>query len=308
MTYNYTIPCWCYKEIDDPSSLTLDEVDFTAKGTIRIKTLEGYILYGIYPQLPRVPEDVLEHVDILVNRSVTNSTFLYGNQALDYDEDKVHHYWFHSSPNSFNLVFFEFDYSSDLLVNQENCDVYMNNNSEEKEINNMSNIFGDLRTGKAGSKYAITYFGGIAFEGKTYHQGKIFEAQGMTFPFDMLYLIPTTTVAKGDIIEKDFIAYYVLDVESTGAISVINLEDGKQETLIAGGPFGMTMYSKLFNPFGQMKGDNAFGNMMLMQAMTGDGRGDSGNAMMLAMLMSQGGFQLPTFTLPQAPLNDNNIK
>ena len=46
-----------------------------------------------------------------------------------------------------------------------------------------------------------------------------------------------------------------------------------------------------------MKGDNAFGNMMLMQSMM-SGSGDSGNAMMMAMLMSQGGFKLPSFELP----------
>jgi hypothetical protein len=168
---------------------------------------------------------------------------------------------------------------------------------EERKDTSMSNIFGNIRTGEAGSKYAITYFGGIAFNGKTYHQGRIFEAQGMTFPFKMLYLIPSTSVAANDIIEKEGVAYHVTAVESTGTITAVNLLTGKEETIVPGGPFGMTMYSKLFNPFGSMQGDNAFGNMMLMQAMSG-GAGDAGNAMMMAMMMSQGGFKLPTFQMP----------
>ena len=171
------------------------------------------------------------------------------------------------------------------------------NNPEEKKGNNNMNMFGNIRTGKAGSKYAITYFGGISFSGKTYHNGKIFEAQGMTFPCDMLYLVPATSVSKGDIIEKDGIAYHITAVDKSGSIDAINLGNGKEETIVPGGPFGMSLYSKLFNPFGNMKGDNAFGNMMLMQSMMG-GSGDSGNAMMMAMLMSQGGFKLPSFELP----------
>lgn len=171
---------------------------------------------------------------------------------------------------------------------------------EKKIMANNNNLFGNLRTGQAGSNYAITYFGGIAFKGKTYYNGKIFEADGLTFPFDMLYFIPATEVKKNDIIEKDGIAYHITDVDKSGTITAINLVNGKEETLIPGGPFGMSMYSKLFNPFGQMKGDNAFGNMMLMQAMF-NGDGGSNNAMMMAMLMSQGGFQLPSFQMPAMP-------
>lgn len=171
---------------------------------------------------------------------------------------------------------------------------------EKKIMANNNNLFGNLRTGQAGNNYAITYFGGIAFKGKTYYNGKIFEADGLTFPFDMLYFVPATEVKKDDIIEKDGIAYHITDVDKTGTITAINLVNGKEETLIPGGPFGMSMYSKLFNPFGQMKGDNAFGNMMLMQAMF-NGDGGSNNAIMMAMLMSQGGFQLPSFQMPAMP-------
>lgn len=171
---------------------------------------------------------------------------------------------------------------------------------EKKIMANNNNLFGNLRTGQAGSNYAITYFGGIAFKGKTYYKGKIFEADGLTFPFDMLYFVPATEVKKDDIIEKDGIAYHITDVDKSGTITAINLVNGKEETLIPGGPFGMSMYSKLFNPFGQMKGDNAFGNMMLMQAMF-NGDGGSNNAIMMAMLMSQGGFQLPSFQMPAMP-------
>ena len=64
-----------------------------------------------------------------------------------------------------------------------------------------NNILGSLRTGKAGNNYAITYLGGVSFKNKTYYNGKIYEVDGMTFPFDMLYFIPSTEVKKNDIIE-----------------------------------------------------------------------------------------------------------
>lgn len=182
----------------------------------------------------------------------------------------------------------------------------INIRKEEKKTM-ANNIFGNLRTGKAGNNYAITYFGGVSFKNKTYYKGKIYEVDGLTVPFDMLYFIPSTEVKKDDIIEKDGVAYHITEVNKSGTVTAINLVDGKEETLVPGGPFGMSMYSKLFNPFGQMKGDNAFGNMMLMQAMSGNDSG-SGNAMMMAMLMSQGGFQLPTFQMPTVDKTKEDVK
>ena len=195
----------------------------------------------------------------------------------------------------------------DVYIKGRHIDDYIKNinNEEERKETTTMNMFGNIRTGEAGPKYAITYFGSIAFTGKTYHNGTIYEAQGMTFPCKMLYLVPATSVAKGDIIEKDGYAYHITNVNSAGTIEAINLVSGKEETIVPGGPFGVSIYSKLFNPFGDMKGDNAFGNMMLMQAMMGSGNGGAGDAMMMAMLMSQGGFKLPTFNLPTAPKAEN---
>ena len=195
----------------------------------------------------------------------------------------------------------------DVYIKGRHIDDYIKNinNEEERKETTTMNMFGNIRTGEAGPKYAITYFGSIAFTGKTYHNGTIYEAHGMTFPCKMLYLVPATSVAKGDIIEKDGYAYHITNVNSAGTIEAINLVSGKEETIVPGGPFGVSIYSKLFNPFGDMKGDNAFGNMMLMQAMMGNGNGGAGDAMMMAMLMSQGGFKLPTFNLPTAPKAEN---
>ena len=175
------------------------------------------------------------------------------------------------------------------------------NLEERKEKkNSMANLFGDIKVGKAGSNYSITYFGTIAYKGKTYHNGTIYDAQGMTINFDMLYLVPSTEVKKGDIIDKGNKAYYVLEVNN-GIVKAVNLVDGTEENLVPGGLFGMTMYSKVFNPMGNMQGENAFGNVLMMQALCGDGNLGSGdNGMLLAMMMMQGGFKFPTFTMPTA--------
>ena len=120
----------------------------------------------------------------------------------------------------------------------------------------------------------------------------------MTINFDMLYLIPATEVKKGDIIDKQGKAYYVTSVDN-GAVKAIDLDGGTEENLIPGGPFGMQIYSKIFNPMGNMQGDNAFGNILMMQALMGDGRNSCDNGMLLAMMMTQGGFKFPTFEMPK---------
>lgn len=161
------------------------------------------------------------------------------------------------------------------------------------------NLFGDIRVGKAGSQYSLTYFGTVAYRGKSYYQGKIFDATGMTINFDMLYFVPSTEVAKGDIIEHNGVGHYVTEV-ANGVIKAINLLEGNEDTIVPGGPFGMVMYSKLFNPFGNMNNGNSFGNMLLMQSLMGDDKGSGNNGMLLAMMMMQGGFKLPSFEFPAA--------
>lgn len=161
------------------------------------------------------------------------------------------------------------------------------------------NLFGDIRVGKAGPQYSLTYFGTVAYRGKSYYQGKIFDATGMTINFDMLYFVPSTEVKKGDIIEHNGVGHYVTEV-ANGVIKAVNLLEGNEDTIVPGGPFGMVMYSKLFNPFGNMDNGNSFGNMLLMQSLMGDDRGNGNNGMLLAMMMMQGGFKLPSFEFPVA--------
>ena len=85
-------------------------------------------------------------------------------------------------------------------------------------------------------------------------------------------------------------------------VKAIDLEGGTEENLVPGGPFGMTLYSKIFNPMGNMTGENAFGNMLMMQALMGNGNGSGDNGMLLAMMMMQGGFKFPIFEMPTSPV------
>lgn len=74
----------------------------------------------------------------------------------------------------------------------------------------------------------------------------------MTIDLDLLYLVPTSEINSGDIIEKDGVAYHVNSV-ADGKLGVVNLVTSKEETLLPGGPFGMTLYSKVYNPMGGME-------------------------------------------------------
>lgn len=173
------------------------------------------------------------------------------------------------------------------------------NQTKGKEKENMNNLFGNLRVGKAGSNYSITYFGTVAYKGKTWYNNTVYDCQGMTIDLDLLYLVPTSEINSGDIIEKDGVTYHVNSV-ADGKLEVVNLVTSKEETLLPGGPFGMTLYSKVYNPMGGMGAkDNNLGNMLLMQSLLGNKGGD--NSMLVAMMMMQGGFTFPAMKLPEAP-------
>lgn len=173
------------------------------------------------------------------------------------------------------------------------------NETKGKEKENMNNLFGNLRVGKAGSNYSITYFGTVAYKGKTWYNNTVYDCQGMTIDLDLLYLVPTSEINSGDIIEKDGVAYHVNSV-ADGKLEVVNLVTSKEETLLPGGPFGMTLYSKVYNPMGGMGAkDNNLGNMLLMQSLLGNKGGD--NSMLVAMMMMQGGFTFPAMKLPETP-------
>ena len=172
---------------------------------------------------------------------------------------------------------------------------------KENKFMNLNDLFGNLRVGRAGRDYAITYYGTVSYKGKTYYQGQIYEVDGLTLPLDYLFFVPSNTVAVGDVISKNDTAYYVTKVNTKG-IEAVNLETGTVENLLAGGPFGMTMYSKLFNPMGNMVNGN-IGNLLLMQSLMGDNKGGDNSLLMAMMFMGNSGFnfQLPSFTTPQAP-------
>ena len=195
----------------------------------------------------------------------------------------------------------DLDYRLTSLENQ--------NKTKGKENNfmNLNNLFGNLRVGKAGRDYAITYYGTVSYKGKTYYQGQIYEVDGLTLPLDYLFFVPSNTVAVGDVISKNDTAYYVTKVNTNG-IEAVNLETGTVENLLAGGPFGMTMYSKLFNPMGNMVNGN-IGNLLLMQSLMGDNKGGDNNLLMAMMFMGNGGFnfQLPNFITPAQPKQETEV-
>ena len=325
---NIRIPLFSYRG-DVPESKDKYEISSTGH-TIKITSGEK-VFYGLYPNLPRV-----EYEDFaLLNYSGINWN-LFGDAADKLfqlsgmanikfrlmSEDNGAYYAiceisYSGNPSTLNstLAQYEDEYKDfvrrktganiDCCVRQENQTANQENQSNKTKKkegqNKMANLFGDIKVGKAGSKYSLTYFGTIAYEGKTYLKDKIFDATGMTINFDMLYLVPSAEVKAGDIIDKNGKAYYVKGV-SNGVVNAIDLVAGTEENLVPGGPFGMTMYSKIFNPMGNMAGDNSFGNMLMMQALMGDDNyGGGNNGMLLAMMMMQGGFKFPTFEMPTVP-------
>lgn len=327
MTYDFCIPVWCYDKetfsIEELYTMRSEGFDIswtgkTCKFEVRDTNL-ALTLYGIYSELPKIDFPLLTQYCVESNRcTILGSTIkptilqkarlLYVGRGPNDPASLVKLYWEIDVSNTTNFGELQkaIADSADILNANSNKAVKINDNKnnkkekvkERKENKTMANLFGNIKVGKAGANYSITYFGTIAYKGKTYYNNTIYDAQGMTINFDMLYLIPSAEVKKGDIIDKDNKAYYVLETNN-GVVKCINLEDGKEENLVPGGPFGMTMYSKLFNPMGQMQGENSFGNILMMQALCGnDGYGSGDNSILLAMMMMQGGFKFPTFQMP----------
>ena len=317
------IPLHSYNEtFSVPQNMKKLRVRSTAH-TIKIinSDTDETLFYGLYPDLPKIDKELYKRSlhrrdDIIFGSAFYNwiTNYNINCELIDILEtDDIFYAVFHItySESDFEFPFGPYSYEE---VRKEANEIYRNfigaNASEQstKTVgkkkegqNKMANLFGDIKVGKAGSRYSLTYFGTVAYEGKTYYQGKIFDATGMTINFDMLYLIPSTEVKKGDIIDKSGRAYYVLDVNN-GVVKAVDLVNGTEENLVPGGPFGMTMYSKIFNPMGNMAGENSFGNMLMMQALMGDDNYGSGNnGMLLAMMMMQGGFKFPTFEMPNLP-------
>ena len=306
-TEDFSIP-------NDKNELLIQLTTHTIK-IIRDSTRET-LFYGLYPDLPKVDKNwyknslkpksdiifgstlwdwVMHHcIDYRLRNIVVVDDVFYALFDITYRELDFKPYSYKEIRNEANKIYLNF-------IGAEASEESTKTGKKKEGQNKMANLFGDIKVGKAGSKYSLTYFGTIAYDGKTYYQGKIFDATGMTINFDMLYLIPSPEVKKGDIIDKGGKAYYVLDVNN-GVVKAVDLVNGTEENLVPGGPFGMTMYSKIFNPMGNMTGENSFGNMLMMQALMGDDKsGNSNNGLLLAMMMMQGGFKFPTFEMPNLP-------
>lgn len=321
------VPLHCYNDTGDLIEiLSPDCTCGNTSGTIKITKNTDIVFYGVYPNLPKINYyDTIKKMTYALERGYK---IVDGNQFKKIQEQAETVQFLHIARGqksgmyvaSYRVVTYNPEVVE--MVNtfiqefKDNCGYESTtansnkNNIKEKEgQNNMANnLFGDIRVGKAGSKYTLTYFGTVAYNGKTYYQDRIFDASGMTINFDMLYMIPTNKVEKGDIIEKGNKAYYVLDVNN-GVVKAVDLVDGTEENLVPGGVFGMTMYSKIFNPMGNMSGDNSFGNMLMMQALMGDGDcGNGNNGMLLAMMMMQGGFKFPTFEMPKFPATESKTE
>jgi len=298
------------------SELIIELTAHTIK-VIRCSTSET-LFYGLHPNLPKIDKgwykkSLKPRHDIIFGSALCDwitvhdvayrlkdivaiDDVFYAIFDIAYRESRFKPYSYKEIRNEANGIYLNF---IDAEASEESTKTTIEKKKEGQ--NKMANLFGDIKVGKAGSKYSLTYFGTIAYDGKTYYQGKIFDATGMTINFDMLYLIPSPEVKKGDIIDKGGKAYYVLDV-SNGVVKAVDLVNGTEENLVPGGPFGMTMYSKIFNPMGNMSGENSFGNMLMMQALMGDDKsGNSNNGLLLAMMMMQGGFKFPTFEMPNLP-------
>lgn len=262
-------------------------------------------------EIPTIlPDNWPQTQTLTIEGQTLSAKDVYGSKVLSAKDvygfsNKVYNLTSISNPDAMSLGgSIDFDTSgwenASSLFTDSNWTFKLNNEQEKgKEKENMNNLFGNLRVGKAGSNYSITYFGTVAYKGKTWYNNTVYDCQGMTIDLDLLYLVPISEINPGDIIEKDGTAYHVNSV-ADGKLEVVNLVTSKEETLLPGGPFGMTLYSKVYNPMGGMGAkDNNLGNMLLMQSLLGNKGGD--NSMLVAMMMMQGGFTFPAMKLPEAP-------
>ena len=258
-----------YTATNDGINLTTSGKVLSANDVYELSVCDAYGLTG------NVGIDALTYArPYTVNDCATNVTFYANDKAISISD---------------------IDYRLTSLENQNQT------KGKENKFMNLNNLFGNLRVGRAGRDYAITYYGTVSYKGKTYYQGQIYEVDGLTLPLDYLFFVPSNTVAVGDVISKNDTAYYITKVKAN-SVEAVNLETGTVENLLAGGPFGMTMYSKLFNPMDNMVNGN-IGNLLLMQSLMGDNKGGDNSLLMAMMFMGNGGlnFQLPGFTTPQTP-------
>jgi len=181
--------------------------------------------------------------------------------------------------------------------------------SEPKKENNTMNLnlsntlLKNIHCGKAGPGFGISLFdGAITYKGHSFNGKSLVETAGFELDAgDFLFIMPTTSIKKGDIVVfNSGAAYY--DGES-----FISLTTGLKAEYVPVSCFGMTFYSVVRNMLGNIANTNGNGgnNMAnLLPLMLLDKGGDSDNIMKLMLLMNGGfnfNFANPTAAAPVEP-------
>ena len=176
-----------------------------------------------------------------------------------------------------------------------------NKRKEKKTMNlNLNNIMKDVQFGKAGSNFALTFDGQIAFMGKSYDAKtkSLIDSGGLVLEMEgLIYIMPQPTIAAGDVVVKNNIAFYY------DGTNFINMGTGEKTEYVPTRIFNMTFYSVVKNLAQNMfAGANGCGmNNMLPLLLLQDSKGSNNDNLMLMMMMSQGGFNLFG-----APANNTN--
>lgn len=182
---------------------------------------------------------------------------------------------------------------------------YMEGNTM-MDNNFLKGMFGPISNGMC----KITMDGGIAVKTsngyKSYNaaQGTFINCDNFVFSgFDeMFFVVPTNTVAAGDIIFANGKPKYVLKMD-TNILTVVNYENGAVEQMLPERHMFMGntyFYGKIVSLFGNMGGmlggegaQNAMKFMMMKQMCQSMGGKDSGmNPMMMMMMMNGGGMNM----------------
>ena len=182
----------------------------------------------------------------------------------------------------------------------------MNNKNKGKEKRtmnfNLNNIMKDVQFGKAGSNFALTFDGQIAFMGKSYDAKtkSLIDSGGLVLDMEgLIYIMPQPTIAAGDIVVKNNIAFYY------DGTNFINMGTGEKTEYVPTRIFNMTFYSVVKNLAQNMfAGANSCGMSNMLPLLLLQDKGNNNDNLMLMMMMSQGGFNL--FGTPAN--NTNNHK
>jgi hypothetical protein len=179
-----------------------------------------------------------------------------------------------------------------------------NRRKEKKTMNlNLNNIMKDVQFGKAGSNFALTFDGQVAFMGKSYDAKtkSLIDSGGLVLDMEgLIYIMPQPTIAAGDIVVKNNTAFYY------DGTNFINMGTGEKTEYVPTRIFNMTFYSVVKNLAQNMfAGANGCGMNNMLPLLLLQDKGNNNDNLMLMMMMSQGGFNL--FGAP-ANNNTNNHK